>query len=105
MTNNVEEQFKSALQRISESRSEEKQLKERIIHNEDEYKKALNKMLNTPEGKMFYQYLVKYSGLYAVNTSLNAAQLLEDNGKKRFLLEMVRPFLYPETLTELEYKQ
>lgn len=97
--------FKSALAKISEKRSEEEKQKERIIHNEEEYKKALNKMLSTPEGKMFYQYLVKYSGIYAVNTSLNAAQLLEENGKKRFLLEMVRPFLYPETLIELEYKQ
>jgi hypothetical protein len=68
----------------------------------EEYKRCLEIVFNSPAGLYFAVKLLKYCGIYTYDQNLNPAKMVEDAGKRRVYLELIRPYLSKETLMKVE---
>lgn len=92
----------SQVNELLERRASKQAEKEKIIENAEEYRVAVNKIFTTPEGEIFYKYLVKFCRVYGYEGMGNTVKMVEDNGRRAVFLEAVRPFLNKETRVKLE---
>ncbi len=95
----------SVINKLLEHRQGLERQKEVIIENQEEWKKVLNRIFSTPDGEFFAKYLLRYLGEFKVDNSLNQIKLIEDNTKRKFYLELIRPYLDVEILTTIENQQ
>lgn len=79
------------------------QEREAVIKEElEDYKKAVKRLFNSADGRYFLKNLVRYIGIHSFDTQINPAKLIEDRGKKRVYLELIRPFLSGSIRAEVE---
>lgn len=67
-----------------------------------EYKRALNRLFSSRDGRFFLKKLIRYCGIYSFDKTLNPAKLIENDGKRKVYLEMIRPYLEPDVIAKLE---
>lgn len=79
-----------------------KKIQETALENEKKFRGAINTITDTPEGMYFFKCLVKFVGLYHDNPSLDSAKLIEDKGRKSVYLRLIRPYLNPDSIKEIE---
>jgi len=92
----------SIIAKLVKERHQKEEATQRIIENEVEWQKAANSLFGSPNGKLFIKYLLRSIGLFAVDNTRDPAKLLEDKGKRQIYLQLIRPYLTPELLMELE---
>lgn len=82
----------------------EEALKHKAILEEEiiEYKMVINRLASTPDGQYFLRKLIKFAGIYSFDNDINPAKMVEDRGKRRAYVELVRPFLETSTRITLE---
>lgn len=95
----------SITQKLLEDRETKQQQKEQVIENIEEWQKAANRLFTSDDGKLFAKYLIRFCQVFEVDNSANPAKLLEDNGKKKVYLNLIRPYLTIETLTYIEHQK
>ena len=92
----------SIVDELAKRQAEREKGQEIVIERMDEYKEALNRIFSMSEGKLLAKYLIKYCGIFNVDSQLNPAKLVEENGKKSVYLKMIRPYLEKEIRMEIE---
>lgn len=82
----------------------EEALRNRAILEEEiaEFKIVLNRLASSPDGQYFFRKLIRFAGIYSFDKDINPAKMMEDRGKRKSYLELVRPYLTFETRIALE---
>lgn len=93
---------KGIVEKILNDRAERERFKEIAGEKYEEYKQALNGMAATPNGQYFLQFLTRYCGVFAYQSKLDPARMVEENGMRRVYLEAIRPHLIPESREVIE---
>lgn len=92
----------SVIERLVKDRKDKAHNREKVIENIEEWKKAINRICGTHDGQLLIKYMIRHNGLYNVDNSINHAKMIEDNGKKKVYLELIRPFLKSDIINKLE---
>lgn len=92
----------SVLEKLVRERQEKEDAQAKIFENEQEWRDAANRLFASPDGKLFVKYLLRHCKLFAVDTTRDMTKMLEDRGAKNVYLRLMRPYLTPELLMELE---
>lgn len=92
----------SVINKLLEYRQKSEDVKATILENEAEWKKVINRMFATEDGQFFAKYMLRYLGIFNIDNSNNQIKLIEDNGKRKFYLELIRPYLDAKTLNLIE---
>lgn len=93
---------KSTVDKIQEQR--QNQEKEELIREKEllEWKETLNRIVETPEGLLFFKKYLKFMGLFSDLRGINPQSMAEINGSRTFYLEFVRPYLEKPNITKVE---
>ena len=92
----------SIIEKLVEERKAKELAEAKIVENEKEWRDAANRVFASPDGRLFIKYLLRATKLFAVDTTRDMTKMLEDRGAKNLYLGLIRPYLTPELLTELE---
>ncbi len=92
----------SIVQKILSERAKDDERRAILDEEIAEYKTALNGMAASPNGQYFLKKLIRYCGIYSFDAKIDPAKLVADEARRKVYLELVRPFLEPETRNELE---
>lgn len=92
----------NTVEKIIARRKEEDRLRDLAIENEAEYKKALNGMAASPNGKLVLKTLIKACGVFDPKEGTDGVALIENNAKRNLYLRFIRPYLEPQMKQELE---
>lgn len=92
----------SVVQKLLEKGLEKNKREEIVIDRIDDYKAALDRIFDSPDGQYFAKYLLRFIGLYADPSALNPAGLIEDKGKRAVYLKMIRPYLSRDVIMKIE---
>jgi hypothetical protein len=95
-------QIDDIVKKLSEREEQRKKQQEVVIERADEWKEALNRLLNTDDGKLLAKYLIKFCRVFAPDNSSNQIELVENNGKRKVYLELIRPYLFNQTIKDIE---
>ena len=87
--------------RAAEAKREREKEKEAQIENEDQYRMALNAFAGSPNGAIVLKPWIRFMKVFAV-PSTNGMERVEQDGMRRFYLKMIRPYLKPEVIMEIE---
>lgn len=97
-----EADLRSVLQKMQERRAEAERQDAIADENKQEWREAANRIFSSRDGKLFIKYLLRASGLFRVDSTRDMTKMLEDRGTKNVYLSLIRPYLTPELLMELE---
>lgn len=92
----------SIIDKLARERQEEERKKAVIIENVKEWEKAANRLFAGPNGKLFIKYLLRMNKLFVPDDGKDMTKMLEERGMKNVYLKLIRPYLTPELLSELE---
>lgn len=92
----------SILDRIAKERLEKNQREFLLKEEVEEYTMVVNSLFASEHGKYFLNKLIRYCGINSFDNELNPAKLIEDAGKRKVYLEIIRPFLDVTILAELD---
>lgn len=67
-----------------------------------EWKKCVNAVANTPNGRMLLKSMLQYSGVLDAPDIANANKMVTNTIKGSFYFTWIRPYLQPEVRRELE---
>ena len=93
---------KSVIEKLVTERQERERQEQIAIENEEEWKKAINTICSTAEGELMIKYMLRHNRLFKPGRSTNQVAMVEDSGKQRVYLELIRPYLKPEIIGKLE---
>ena len=83
--------------------AQEKDQKRDVVKEvEAEYIKALNGIARTRNGQFVIKYLLKASGVYAVETGSDIVKMADARGRRNYFLEMVWNYLTPANRIDIE---
>ena len=93
----------STADKLRAKRAEDAKRAEVTFENEQEYRNALNAVLQTKDGMEVFKRLLQYTKFFDVSpTSHDSIKMIEEKGMARLYLKMVRPYVEPTTRAELE---
>lgn len=92
----------SILDRMVRDREELDRIEAVLKEEEADYRAALNRLASSPDGQYFFNKMIRYCGINTFDKVLNPAKLVENEGKRKVFLELVRPYLNKEILNELD---
>lgn len=92
----------SMIDELLKRRKEHDEVLEAIKQHEEEYREAVNIVMNTQAGRIFHKYLKLICRADSYDVSGNGYKLIEDNGRRRVYFECIRPFMEKETIAKLE---
>lgn len=93
---------KSVIEKMARQYEERENEKAKLIENEKEWASAAKSLFGSRNGKLFIKYLIRHIKLFQVDTTRDMTKMLEDRGAKNVYLRLIRPYLPPELLAELE---
>lgn len=93
---------KSTVERILAESLKSKDVDEKVIENEKEYKAALNAVAKTRNGRLVLKYVLRYSKIYSVSTTSDVLKLADERTRKNFWLEMFGRYLDKTNRMEIE---
>lgn len=79
-----------------------KEQKEFQIEEVEEWKKCVNGLASTPNGRMFIRSMIQFSGVNEPPELGNPQRMVTNTIKAAFYLRWVRPFVNPDLRKELE---
>ena len=95
-------QVDDIVKKLSDREDNRKKQQEAIIERADEWKEVINRLLSTEDGKLLAKYLIKFCKVFTPDNSENQIQLVESNGKRKVYLELIRPYLFNQTIKDIE---
>lgn len=93
----------SVLDKMMREQMNRDQVKDILKEREADYKASLNRLASSPDGQLFFNTMIRYCGINTFDKVLNPAKLVEDAGKRKVFLELVRPYLEKEILNQLDH--
>lgn len=79
------------------------QREEVIIERIEDWKKAVNRLASSPDGKLFFGYLIKSCNLHTPQPNArDTVQAVVDKQRQDFYLRHVRPYLDKSIRAEIE---
>jgi hypothetical protein len=97
------EQFaQSTVTRLLNEAADRKRQEEITKEELEELKKCVNRIFASRDGQFFGKCLVRFCGVFKVDTETNSVKLVEDNGKKKVYLQFIRPLLDKTLRMEIE---
>lgn len=88
--------------RIDEIEQRKKDNDKRIKEEQELFVKSLEKVFSTDFGVVFGKYLIKYCQVFTPEDTANPQKMIENAGKRKVYLELIRPYLSKELKIELE---
>lgn len=76
--------------RIADMKAQQEAKQELVIEREQDFKDALNRIFSSSDGQFVAKYLIKYCKVFGTSTQHN---MMEDQGKRKVYLELIRPYL------------
>jgi hypothetical protein len=95
-------QIDDIVKKLSDREENRKKQEEVIIERADEWKETINRLLSTEDGKLLAKYLIKFCRVFTPDNSSNQIELVENNGKRKVYLELIRPYLFNQTKKDIE---
>lgn len=89
-------------EKLIASRVKNKEQKEKVIENMEEFKKALNGVAASPNGNYVLKIFIKALGVFAVKPNCDGMSLVKDKALREFYLSFIRPYLDDEIRQDLE---
>lgn len=82
----------------------EEALRRKAILEEEiaEFKVVINRLASSPDGQYFLRKLIRFAGIFHEDNEINPAKMVEQKGKRKAYLDLVRPYLTFETRQALE---
>lgn len=97
------DKFFSTVERIQARRDGHDHVQDLLNEQRDEYARAVNALAASDNGRFVLRMIVKYCNLYHVPSGpINPSQMIEDQGKKKVYLDMIRPFIETALLNDIE---
>ncbi len=96
------QEIRSTAEKLMAQAREREREKEIAIENLEEYRKALNDLAQSNNGKLVFKILIKALGVFAVKPNRDGMALVGDKALRDFYLTMIRPHLEPANRQELE---
>lgn len=90
-----------SIDKLLASRARNQKRQAEMIEQVEEWKTVLNRLFSSPDGQYFLKGLIKYSKIHSFDNPTNPAKLVEDEGKRKVYLELIRPFLDKTILMEI----
>jgi hypothetical protein len=94
--------FDSVVDKLLEKKLAESKQKELIIERVEDYKKALDAVFASPEGKMMAKYMMRFMDIFNADPSFDGARLLEEKARRSYYTKMIRPFISKKRRMEIE---
>jgi len=98
----LDDTITSTAERLMKKAKEKEKQEELKIEAAEEWKKLVNSIAASENGKTFLKFMVKASGVFNIDSQLNPAKLVEDRGRKEFYLKFIRPYLETSIRSEIE---
>jgi len=80
----------------------EKDQQEVIVENQEDYKRALNRIAKSKDGQHVIKLLMKFCGVYSVSNHNDVIRMAEERARRSVYLAMIRPYLTPTIRAEIE---
>lgn len=80
------------ISQIMEKREQQKRVDAILAEERADYIKVVNRLFSTRDGQYFLKKMIRYSGLFSFDNKFDAT-IFEDKGKKKFLTELILPYL------------
>ena len=88
--------------RLNKQREDVEKIGELCSEGREAYRKAINGVAASPNGKIFLQTLIKAIHVFDPITAKDNIALIECNAQKNVYLKYIRPYLEPDVKKELE---
>lgn len=92
----------STAEKLLAARDDRKKSEEVAIERVEEYKAALNKIANTPDGYLVLRAIMRYCGIFAVKPTRDGMGLVSDKALHDFYIMMIRSHLNQQNRQTLE---
>lgn len=92
----------STVKKLLEQSKEREHVQELTAEEESEYKIAIQKLFDTPEGILFGRMLIKQTGIHSTKPCVNPTRMVEENAVKVVYNTLVRKYLDKEQIIKLE---
>lgn len=90
-----------SIDKIEEQRQRDKDAIARVAEEQLEYKKALNAIFASDNGKFVAKHMYKYAGIEEVDSNPPDGRLAVEKGKRQFFLETIWRLLDKTTKMEI----
>lgn len=92
----------SIIDKKVEQRKAQKKVEDAQAERLKEYKRAINGVFNTPNGRVLWSFLLDFCGVWHDDPELNPAKLIEQRGKRMVVTTGIKPLLEQKVLNKLE---
>ena len=92
----------SIVEKMVRQNQERDRQKEKIVENAEEWTKAINSLCASPNGKLLIKYMLRHNKLFIVDNTRDHVKMIENNGARKVYLELIRPFLTAEVISDIE---
>jgi len=99
---NKEEQFNSTVERLMARESKKTLSKQEITEKTEQYRFALNSIAASENGHFLLKTWLQACGIFAINTSKDAAELVKQETLRNFYLLFIREHLDADLRSKLE---
>lgn len=96
---------KSIVDKMASQQQTQDEAVQKTLENEKEWKAVVNRMLDTPDGRYFMKYMLRYAKLFAIDNPHYQVLNIETTGKRKVYLELIRPYLDHALRAELENQE
>ena len=93
---------RSIIDKLEADAREKKKQIEDIIEDKEEWEGAVNRIFSSPDGKLLGKYLIMGAKIFSVDTPKDNVSMIEDIGKRKIYLKLIRQYLKPAIRSELE---
>jgi len=93
---------KSQVEDLLNAAAKRKEHKEFQIEELERWKDAVNGLAASPNGRLFLQSMIKFTGLFEPANRGDATKMVDSAVKATFYLKWVRPFLNPDLRSTIE---
>lgn len=91
------------IDKMLDKKKMEEQRKALLEEEIAEWKACIERIFSSPDGKFLAKKIIKYSGVFSFDSErLDGSKIAEAAIKRKFWLELFRPYLNKVTRTELE---
>lgn len=92
----------STVERIRQQRQEAEDAKIIAEGERQEWREAVNRIIETPEGKLFFEKMLKFIDPFEALEGINPQNMAEINGRRTFYFKFVRPYLEKHNRIKVE---
>lgn len=92
----------SYMEGFQQRRAAQSAYEEKIVENQEEWQKAVNRIAQSNDGKLFLKMMIKYGKIFDPRDITNTVKMVEDAGKANFYLLHVRPYIDKNLIGEIE---